>query len=90
MTGIFRLHDSIRITPSIPVPVEISIPAGKPVFQRKLLFISFIPFLGRSSPAMRQQPHAISFQSQRIWNPCNMSHPLFTVHSLREQILFFQ
>lgn len=44
MTGIFRLHDSIRVTPSIPIPAETSIPAGKSVFQRKLLIISLFPF----------------------------------------------
>ena len=38
MTGIFRLHDSIRVTPSIPIPAETSIPAGKSVFQRKFPF----------------------------------------------------
>ena len=68
MTGIFRLHDSIRVTPSIPIPAETSIPAGKSVFQRKLLIISFISFLRRGSPVMQKQPHAIAFQLQRIWN----------------------
>ena len=53
MTGIFRLHDSIRVTPSIPIPAETSIPAGKSVFQRKLLIISFISFLRRGSPVMQ-------------------------------------
>ena len=68
MTGILRLHDSIRVTPSIPIPAETSIPAGKSVFQRKLLIISFISFLRRGSPVMQKQPHAIAFQLQRIWN----------------------
>lgn len=90
MTGIFRLHDSIRVTPSIPIPAETSIPAGKSVFQRKLLIISFISFLRRGSPVMQKQPHAIAFQLQRIWNPCNMPRTLFTVRALREQIPFFQ
>ncbi len=54
MTGTFRLHDSVRGSPSIPIPAEISISAGKPVFQRKLLIISFIPFLRRVPPVMRQ------------------------------------
>lgn len=77
MTGIFRLHDSIRVTPSIPIPAETSIPAGKSVFQRKLLIISFISFLRRGSPVMQKQPHAISLITADLDSQSNLEFVIF-------------